>query len=250
MAFDCRVAFITGGGSGIGRGLAEALARRGARVIVSGRRQEALEAVAAAHDGIESVVLDVTRPQEVRTVAADVQRRFGPVDCVINNAGVQRAFDLTHPQALAPDYFHLEIATNLSAAIDVATVWLPHLQSQSHGTLINVTSGLSFAPLPRVPVYCATKAALRSFTLSLRQQRTGLPPHIVELIPPAVVTELHDYMGPSGRSIGIPLASFVQEALEGLDRGDDEIFVGDCRNFAGSSTQVHAAIERMHPRTR
>jgi len=229
MTFPSQRCLITGGGSGIGLGLAVALARQGTRVIIAGRRREALAAVCGANPGIQAYPLDLTDRAALARAAEEVPARFGPVDCLINNAGVQRQHDLTRPVPL--DFCDLELDTNLRALMSGTAAFLPHLLAQPSARIVNVTSGLAYVPYAVMPVYCATKAALRSFTLSLRHQLRKTAVRVIELSPPAVSTELHDYMGPQGRAVGMPLEEFVREAMAGLNAGAEEIHVAQAKHL-------------------
>lgn len=229
MTFPSKRCFITGGGSGIGRGLAVALAAQGTRVIIAGRRIEALKEVCKANPGIEAYALDITDRSALERAAKEVPDKFGALDCLINNAGVQRRHDLKKSTSL--DFCDLEIDTNLRALMSCTAAFLPHLLSQQSARIVNITSGLAYVPYAVMPVYCATKAALRSFTLSLRHQLRTTSVRVIELSPPAVSTELHDYMGPKGREIGIPLEEFVREAMDGLNSGFEEIHVANAKNL-------------------
>jgi uncharacterized oxidoreductase len=240
MTFPSKCCFITGGGTGIGRGLAEALARQGTRVVIAGRRPEALQEVCEANPGIEAYTLDITDRSALMRAAKELPDKFGTVDCLINNAGVQRTHDLTKPTPL--DFCDLEIDTNLRALMSCTAAFLPHLLSQPSARIVNVTSGLAYVPYAVMPVYCATKAALRSFTLSLRHQLRATSVRVVELSPPAVSTELHDYMGPKGRDIGIPLEEFVREAMEGLNSGSEEIHVANAKNLFTNPVESFARL--------
>lgn len=229
MKFLSNLALITGGGTGIGRGLAEALARQGTRVIITSRRASVLAEVCATNPGISAYQLDLTDRAALAKAAKELPEKFGPIDCLINNAGVQRIQVLREPQPL--DFGDLEIDTNLSALLATTAALLPHLMAQPRSSIVNITSGLAYVPLARMPVYCATKAAVHSFTQSLRHQLRGTPVRVIELAPPAVRTELHDYMGPKGREIGIPLEDFVAEAMAGLNAGEEEISVGGAKQM-------------------
>src|SRR5580698_794885 len=240
MTFPSKCCFITGGGSGIGRGLAEALARQGTRVIIAGRRVEALRAVCDANPGVEAYCLDITDRVALERASKEVPDRFGTVDCLINNAGVQRQHDLKKSTPL--DFCDLEIDTNLRSLMSCTAAFLPHLLSQPSARIVNVTSGLAYVPYAVMPVYCATTAALRSFTLSLRHQLKTTPVRVIELSPPAVSTELHDYMGTKGREIGIPLEEFVREAMEALNSGVEEIHVGNAKNLFANPVESFARL--------
>jgi uncharacterized oxidoreductase len=208
---------ITGGGSGIGRALAEMLHARGNRVIIAGRRQSALDEVAAANAGVETLVLDIGDAQAVAGFAADVTDRFPNLNVVIHNAGIMRAEhvgDGDLPEAEAT------IATNLLGPIRLNSALLPLLRRQPEGTVMTVTSGLAFLPRADYPTYCATKAAIHSYTQSLRTQLEGTKIQVIELVPPFVQTELQ---GPQQASDprAMPLDEYISEVTELLDTQPD-----------------------------
>ncbi|QJR37132.1 SDR family oxidoreductase [Gemmatimonas groenlandica] len=216
---------VTGGGSGIGAGLAAAFHARGAKVIIAGRTRERLVAVAAKHRGMEIEVVDVADPDEVGALAARISTGFPTLDTVINNAGIQTQFDFTRAEAADPSLLGREVDVNLKGLIFVANAFLPLLKRQSNARLIHIGSGLGYVPLASVPVYSATKAAVHSFTISLRRQLADSSVHIVEIIPPVVETDLH-----RSQSLKPPRAmkldAFIAAAMAGLDAGRTEIPVG------------------------
>lgn len=210
---------ITGGGSGIGRALAEALHRRGNQVIVAGRRQAALDEVAKANPGIATAVLDVTDPQDIARFAAQIERDFPKLNALVNNAGIMQpenwradAIDLATAEAT--------IATNLLAPIRLTAALLPLLRKQTKSTVLTVSSGLAFLPLAATPTYSATKAAIHSFSESLRFQLKGTNVDVVEIAPPYVQTEL---MGAQQASDphAMPLAAFTEEVMQILETQPD-----------------------------
>jgi uncharacterized oxidoreductase len=181
--------FVTGGGSGIGRGLAESFHRLGNEVIISGRRQDVLEQTAKANPGMEFVVLDVSDPDAIRDIAARLVKTYPSLNVLINNAGIMRVENLKSlPNRLNDS--EAVIATNLLGPVRLTAALLPHLQKQPEPAIINISSGLAFVPLPATPTYSATKAALHSYTVSLRVQLSGTPVEVIEIIPPAVATDL------------------------------------------------------------
>ena len=203
---------ITGGGSGIGRGLAEAFHALGNKVIVAGRRQKALEETTDANPGMASVTLDITKPDAIQAFADDMTELHPTLNVLINNAGISRLEDLKAKpdnQATA----EAMITTNLLGPIRLTAALLPHLRKQSHAAIINVTSGLGFVPLPIAPTYSATKAALHSYTESLRFQFKDTPVEFLEIIPPYVQTELG---GPAQAADprAMPLAEFIAETMK------------------------------------
>lgn len=200
---------ITGGGSGIGRGLAEALQADGNQVIIAGRRQSALDATTKANPGMLSIVLDVENAEGVRPFADDVVKRFPKLNVLINNAGIMRPENLNADPVDLSDAEAI-IATNLLGPIRLTAALLPHLKQQPSATVINVSSGLAFVPLSLTPTYCATKAAIHSYTQSLRYQLRSTPVEVLEIIPPYVQTEL---MNGAEDPRAMPLKEYIAETM-------------------------------------
>ena len=200
---------ITGGGSGIGRGLAEALQALGNQVIIAGRRKQALEETAAANPGMKSIPLDIESPAAIRAFAAKIAAEFPSLNVLINNAGIMRAEKLFAQQSDLADA-EATVATNLLGPIRLIAVLLQHLLKQPRATIINVSSGLAFVPLAITPTYCATKAAIHSYTQSLRYQLKNTPIEVLELIPPYVATHL---MNGADDPHAMPLAEFLAESV-------------------------------------
>jgi uncharacterized oxidoreductase len=201
---------ITGGGSGIGRGLAEALHALGNQVVIAGRRRQALDETTAANPGMKSLTLDIENPAAIRSFAAQVAAEFPTLNVLINNAGIMR----TEKLLSAPEYLadaEAIVNTNLLGPIRLTAALLPLLEKQAHATIVNVSSGLAFMPLAYTPTYCATKAALHSYTLSLRYQLKATPIEVLELIPPYVATDL---MSGASDPRAMPLDKFIAEVME------------------------------------
>ncbi len=216
------VVLVTGATSGIGAGLAERFLQRGARVIVSGRDAERL---AARHPGVPSVVMDVADPESVTRAMAEVAELTPHLSTLVNNAGIQRLLDFSAAEPPGPADVVPEIATNLTGLVTVSAAALPLLRRATRSRLVHVGSGLGFVPLAAAPVYSATKAAVHSFTLSLRRQLAGTGVQVVEIIAPVVDTALHRDL-PSPPPMAMPLETFLDKAVRGLDAGRDEIAIG------------------------
>jgi uncharacterized oxidoreductase len=218
---------ITGGAAGIGRGLAEAFHRLGNQVIISGRRAGALDEVTAANPGMASLPLDIMDPASIATFAQHAIARYPDLNVLINNAGIMRMEDVKgSPSAVATA--EDEVTTNLLGTIRTSAAILPHLLEKADGTLITVSSGLAFVPVTAAPAYCATKAAIHSWSISMRDQLKDTSVAVVEIAPPYVQTEL---LGPQQASDphAMPLEDFIRETLALLERGDDEVIVDYCK---------------------
>lgn len=235
---------ITGGASGIGLAFAERLVGMGNKVIVCGRRQEVLDEARASIEGLQTRVCDVADETDRVALFHWATTEFPTLNVLINNAGIQRRLQLTTPEPWAAT--RQEIAINLEAPIHLSQLFLPHLLAKNEAAIINVTSGLSFAPLANVPVYCSTKAALHSFTLSLRQQLKQTSMEVIEVIPPAVNTDLG---GPGLHTFGEPLDEFADAIMEGLQQGQREIAYGSAiRSSRASREELDEISESMNQR--
>jgi uncharacterized oxidoreductase len=197
---------ITGGGSGIGRGLAETFHALGNKIIIADRRQQALEETTDANPGMAFLTVDINDPDAIRSFAADVTELHPTLNVLINNAGNMRpenlkAHRMTDAEAI--------ITTNLLGPLRLTAALGPHLLKQPSSAIINVSSGLAFVPLPATPTYSATKAALHSYTQSLRAQFQGTSVEIIEIFPPVVPTDLTP-----GRSENDPRMMSVKDIAE------------------------------------
>lgn len=201
---------ITGGGSGIGRGLAEALQAQGNQVIIAGRRKATLEEAAAANPGMKFLTLDIEDPTAIRAFAGRVASEFPAVNVLINNAGIMRPENLLTQQDDLADAESI-ITTNLLGPIRLTAALLPLLRKQAHSTIINVSSGLGFVPLAPTPTYSATKAAIHSYTCSLRYQLKDTTTEVLEIIPPYVQTDL---MNGAEDPRAMPLKDYIAETME------------------------------------
>ncbi len=201
---------ITGGGSGIGRALAEAFHALGNHVIIAGRRKQALDETTAANKGMTSLTLDIENPAKIRSFAGELAMLYPALNVLINNAGIMRVERLqAQPEDL--DGAESTIATNLLGPIRLTAALLPLLEKQAHSAIINVSSGLAFVPMVLTPTYCATKAAIHSYTQSLRYQLRGSTTEVLELIPPYVATDLLDA---ASDPRAMPLDKFIAEVME------------------------------------
>jgi uncharacterized oxidoreductase len=235
---------ITGGGSGIGFALAANLLERGHRVIACGRDEARLRAAKSSLAGLETIAANVASAASRASLLGWLRWNAPDLSMLVNNAGVQNALDLRSSD-VAMENVESEIGINLNAPILLTLAALPILRQSPNATIVNVTSALAFCPLAEVPVYCATKAALHSFTLSLRHQLAGVA-RVVELAPPIVATGL-DRAGRRPATGGPPVITpeaFATEALDRLFAGENEIVVGMAR---GLRARGEALFTDMNP---
>lgn len=237
-----RTVLITGGASGIGLALAERFVAAGSQVLVCGRRPAKLQELKARLPEIHTFVCDIEKEGERQALLETVTAAFPNLDVLVNNAGIQQRVQLTS-QASWPD-LQQEIKINFEAPVHLCTLFIPHLLRKAKATIINVTSGLSFAPLASVPIYSATKAALHSFTLSLRYQLSATSIDVVELIPPAVKTDLG---GPGLHSFGVDLDAFADWAFKQLREGEIEVTYGSSEvSSQASRTELQVIFNQMN----
>jgi len=227
--------FITGGGSGIGRGLAEALHAKGNKIIISGRRKNVLEGVTKANSGMEFVELDIENPKSIASVTASLVKKYPKLNVLINNAGIMKPDAV---QGVVDDSVISSIVTtNLLGPIRMTSALIEHLKSQPKAYVINVTSGLAFVPLAMTATYSATKAALHSFSLSQRYLLKDTNVKVLELAPPYVQTELLGAQQASDPR-AMPLKDFIDETIRVLGTDANEVLVervGFLRNGAGAN---------------
>lgn len=228
MELSDRTVLITGGCSGIGLGLTEAFHRRGSTVIVCARDEKALAATADSLPGVVALPCDLADRRQREELAAEVLRRFPDLDVLVNNAGIQRYVDLKQGYAGLRSGED-EIAVNFVAVVELTALLIEHLLGRPSAAVVNVSSGLGFMPMRSTPVYSATKAAVHTYTLVLRQQLTGTSVRVVEIVPPMVDTDLNR----DGRDAarvgfrGIAVADYVPTVVARLQDDADVIFHGD-----------------------
>jgi uncharacterized oxidoreductase len=240
---------VTGGGTGIGRGLAEAFHTAGNTVIVAGRRREPLEAVAAGRPGMHVALLDIDDADAIRAFAAQIVAEHPNLNLLVNNAGIMR-FErvLTDADALATA--EATITTNLLGPIRLTAALLPHLLAQPKATVVNVSSGLAFVPRADTPTYSATKAAIHSYTTSLRHQLRDTAVQVVELAPPLVATDLTPRQRDNPHAM--PLADYIRESVTLLTDNPDaaEILVERVKpqRTAEATGRFDAVFNLINPR--
>jgi uncharacterized oxidoreductase len=226
MKLDNRTVLITGGTSGIGLELAKQLLERDNTVIVTGRDREKLDAAKRALPCVHIFKSDVSNPGAIATLYDSVLAQFPALDTLVNNAGIMRNLNLNQDRDLNDVTREIEI--NLSGPVRMVQQFLPHLLTRKGALIVNVSSGLAFVPFPASPVYCATKAAVHSFTQSLRVQHEGTSVTVIELAPPAVETPLlrGEFAEEMKDQKGMDVKTLATRAISGIEAGKLEIRPG------------------------
>jgi short-subunit dehydrogenase involved in D-alanine esterification of teichoic acids len=237
MGFRYKKVLIIGATSGIGRALAQRLIDEGSYIIAVGRRKEKLAELVHeyGHDKVSAVPFDITKMAAISAFATNVTGTHEDLDCIVLNSGIQRHIDFSKPEEVDMDVVEEEFVTNYLSQLAITKAFLPFLMKKSTETaLIYMSSGLSLVPLPRCMNYCATKAALHQFILSLRIQMLDTKIKVIEIFPPAVQTELHDAKHQpdikDGNKMGMPLDDFTEETYQALEEGYEQIPIGRSKN--------------------
>lgn len=216
---------ITGGATGIGLELARQLLVRDNEVIICGRRAARLDEAKRELPQVQTRVADVSSPADRAELVQWIESSFPRMNVLVNNAGVQHSVDMRSVDELRKA--EEEIAINLLAPMYLTAMFLPQLQRQEAAAIVNVSSGLAFSPLAYMPVYCATKAAVHSMTMSLRHQLRDTNVRVFEAIPPLVKSELGAYHRPAqAQAMAMPTDAAVAQLMSGLERDEYEIAIG------------------------
>ncbi len=247
MNFTDKKLLITGGNSGIGRAIAEALQARGNRIVVTGRNPATLQEVLAANPRMAGYEIDVTDTDALDAFVDTVLAEHPDLDGAILNAGIMEREDL-RADTVDIDVAERTIATNLLAPLRLAARLLPHLRGRPEAALVTLSSGLAFVPRADSPSYCATKAAIHSWTQSLRHQLRDTSVSAIEIVPPLVATELTP--GQSRIPQAMPLSDFVAEVVDRLcaQPTPDEVLVERAlfQRNAETEGRFDAAFERIN----
>src|ERR1700726_2585854 len=229
--------FITGGGTGIGRGLAESLHKLDNKVIISGRRKEHLNATTKANSGMESVELDISDPANIAAVTKKLIADYPALNVLINNAGIMLIDDAT--ARIDDQLLTSTVTTNLLGPIRLTSALIEHLKRQPQATIIYNTSALAFVPLALTAVYSSTKAALHSSVLSQRHKLKGISVGVLEISPPWVQTDL---LNSKEEPRAMPLKDFIEETMKLLGTDAKEIVVQQAQPFRNNPGPNESAL--------
>lgn len=231
---------ITGGASGIGLGLTERFIKENNTVIICGRREAALKEVANKFPSVITKVCDLSSEEGRIGLYNWVSENHKDLNVLVNNAGIQNWMNISDN-----DFYQKadeEITTNVLAPIHLTTLFT---KLKSLDTIINVTSGLAFIPISKVPVYCATKAFMRSFTLSLRHSLKSSNIEVIEMIPPALNTDLG---GKGIHDAYPPVSAFVESVFNQMKEGKNELTFGMSEDRVRANNEaISELFQRMNP---
>ncbi|CAG4923264.1 SDR family oxidoreductase [Paraburkholderia saeva] len=229
MKLSGNTIFITGGGSGIGRGLAEALHQRGNKVIIAGRRRSHLDEVVAANPGMAAIELDITDAASIERVAAQLIKDYPDLNVLVNNAGVMQPD--TAAGQIDDALMVSTITTNLVGPIRMTSALIDHLKTKNDAVVAYTSSVLAFVPLAVTAVYSSTKAALHSYILSQRFMLRDTGVRVLEIAPPWVRTDL---MNSREAEQAMPLDAFIDETIAILGTDSNEVLVEGAKLFRGN----------------
>jgi uncharacterized oxidoreductase len=229
MKLTGRTILITGGSAGIGLAFALKFKELGNEVVVTGRRKAVLDEVKAKHPTLQTIQSDVADPAQIAALAARVKTEFPKLDVLMNNAGIFLNKNLTAPASDLGGLM-LEMNINVGGVVRMTSAFMDILTTNK-GTLINVSSALAFVPLPSAPIYCATKAAIHSYTQSLRFQLEETGVEVIELMPPAVKTDMTAGLPEGGVTI-MTTDELVKQSFASLKSGALEIHPGQAKQLA------------------
>lgn len=248
MKISGNTVLITGGATGIGLALAEAFSKNGNEVIICGRRRNKLLEAQKRLPKVHIKVCDISKDKNRKDLFEWATSNFKKLNILVNNAGIQREIDLNRGIADL-ESGEDEIGVNLEAPVYLSALFIPQLKKQNESAIINISSGLAFVPIASMPVYCATKAAIHSFDLSLRHQLAGTRVKVYEVVPPIVDTELdkgaRGQRGQANR--GIKPGEVAAETMKGIESDDFEIVIGIAQNLRmGSRTDPEKAFKQIN----
>jgi len=228
---------ITGGATGIGFALAEAFLNDNNEVIILGRRERKLKQAKRQLPEVHTRRVDVSNEMAREKLFRWIISEFNDVNVLVNNAGIQRKLDFTSRKISKSVPSDDEIAINLVAAIRLCALFTPVLLRRKNAAIVNVSSGLAFVPIASMPIYCATKAALHSFTVSLRHQLRNSTVRVFEAAPPATDTELDKSFAGEREHVhrGITAREVAAAIMDGLRADHEQIIIGQAQELYESS---------------
>jgi len=237
---------ITGGATGIGFALAKVFLQRGNEVLICGRREDKLTEASKKLPKLHTIRCDVADAEGRKRLLDWVMTNFKSLNILVNNAGIQREVDFKKGTVDLMSGEN-EIEINLQAPVHLSALFIPYLMKQKEAAIVNISSGLAFVPIAIMPVYCATKAAIHSFSLSLRHQLKDTSIEVFEIIPSTTDTELdrgaRDKRGQADR--GVKPEVVAAAAVDAMEKGNYEAAIGQAQFLMDSSRKDPERIFQM-----
>jgi uncharacterized oxidoreductase len=245
MKLSGNTILITGGAAGIGFAFAERFIKAGNKVIICGRREAKLQEAKEKYPELITRVCDVTKESDLVVLFDWATSKHPDVNVLVNNAGIQQRYHVLKTNAKEDwRYYSQEIASNIEAPFHLAMLFAPYFANKDYGAILNVSSGLAFTPMAIAPIYSATKAAVHSFTMSLRHQLEDTVIEVIEVAPPAVNTDLG---GAGLHTFGTPVDEFADAIFKSLEAGKNEIGYARAENaMRMSRDEIDETVKRMY----
>ncbi|MFP7298296.1 SDR family oxidoreductase [Neobacillus niacini] len=247
MKLSGNTILITGGAAGIGFAFAERFMEAGNKVIVCGRREAKLQEAKRKYPELITHMCDVTKESDRIALFDWITSEHPEVNVLVNNAGIQQRYHVLKTNAKENwSYYNQEIASNIEAPFHFAMLFAPYFSKKDYGAIINISSGLAYTPMAVAPIYSAAKAAVHSFTMSLRHQLEDTAIEVIEVAPPAVNTDLG---GAGLHTFGTPVDEFADAIFKGLEAGETEIgYARAEKAMRMSRDEIDESVKSMYAR--
>ncbi len=245
MKLQNKIIFITGATKGIGFELAKQLVNKNNIVIVGDRNQEILDEIKKKHPSLETVFFDAINNDSMKESKDKIQSKFGKIDVLINNAAICNSYNF-YQNNVSFEEIEQEIITNISSPIKLTKLFLPLLEKSTETAIVNITSGVAYLPMPNLPVYSATKAALQSFTLSIRESLKTTNIKVFEALPPLVATQMTDNLiGQAKNMKKMTAEDCAKEILQGIEKNKWTIRIGSSKSLYWGSKFFAKIVQKQ-----
>ena len=231
MKLENKIIFITGATKGIGLELAKQLLAKNNTVIIGARNQKELDLISNEFENINTLYFDVLKNENLSSISRIIEQEYGRLDVLINNAAILNAGNFNEID-YSFEKIETEILTNIASPIKITKVLLPLFSKQSQSAIINITSGVAYMPMPYLPVYSATKAALQSFTYSLRASLKNTNIKVFEVLPPLVATQMTENMKGKAKDMKkITPYDCAKQIINGIEKENHTIHIGSSKSL-------------------
>jgi uncharacterized oxidoreductase len=239
-----KIIFITGATKGIGFELAKQLSPNNI-VIIGGRNQQTLDKIKLKYTNIHTIYFDALSDENLLEIKNNLKNEFGKIDVLINNAAICNSYNF-YESEFGFEKIETEIATNISSPIKVTKLFLPLLNQHTETAIVNITSGIAYLPMPNLPIYSATKAALQSFTISLRQSLSKTNVKVFEALPPLVDTQMTENLIGNGKNMKkITAEKCAAEIIKGIERNNYTIHIGSSKSLFWGSRLFPSIVQKQ-----